>query len=167
MSMQAEEQAKSVLDTFFDGNPRTFPVDPVVVARSLGINVWRGTFDNSISGALIKAKPESGVDLFINESHAPVRQRFTTAHELGHYFSVQSDPERAKGPYMFERGPLASCGTDRDEIYANAFAAALLAPADEVKRLAKIGMPAHAMAARFQISLDAMNIRLSNVVGKG
>lgn len=165
MTTKAEIDAEKVLDVFFDGEPRTFPIDPVVIAREIGINVWRGTYDNSISGALVKASPNHGAAMFINDGHAPVRQRFTAAHELGHYFMVQEDPVRANGPYHFERAHLASCGIDSEEIYANSFAAALLAPADEVRRLHAIGFSPQAMAARFQISLDSMTYRLKDVLG--
>lgn len=165
MPTPAEFKAEAVLDTFFGNNPRQYPIDPVIIARELGINVWRGQYENAISGALVKASPNHGVDMFINEGHAPVRQRFTAAHELGHYFRVQEEPARARGPYHFERAHLAACGTDEDEIFANGFAAALLAPASEVRRLSEIGFTPQQMAARFQISLDSMNIRINNVLG--
>jgi len=58
---------------------------------------------------------------------------------------------------------LASCGTSRQEIFANQFGAELLMPEDEVQQLHRLGLDEVAMARRFNVSLDAMRFRLVNL----
>ncbi|QBO34978.1 ImmA/IrrE family metallo-endopeptidase [Periweissella cryptocerci] len=68
----------------------------------------------------------------VNSSEAPVRQRFTIAHELGHYFLMEELKEKTN------RTPDLSSydSTQREhEIIANSFAADLLMPMELVKKL--------------------------------
>ena len=70
--------------------------------------------------------------IWVNGTHAPVRQRFTLAHELGHCFCNHDD--RALAVDTFET--LSGVATESREVQANAFAAEFLAPADAVRPLA-------------------------------
>lgn len=64
------------------------------------------------------------VVLWVNGTHAPVRQRFTLAHELGHQRCGHD------GTIPVETfTTLGGKATDSREVQANAFAAELLAPA--------------------------------------
>jgi Zn-dependent peptidase ImmA (M78 family) len=128
----------------------------------VGINVYKTELENTLSGMLAKVRPGVDPDIFLNSEHAPVRQRFTCAHELGHYFAMQSGSE---GPdtYIHRRDAVSACGIDSEEIFANRFAAELLMPAAEVRRLRSLGVDEFEMARRFNVSLDAIRIRLSNV----
>ena len=65
----------------------------------------------------------------INPHHAPVRQNFTTAHELGHL--LLHDQEQLHIDHSFRvrlRSGVSSEGTDEAEREANLFAASLLMP---------------------------------------
>lgn len=64
------------------------------------------------------------VVLWVNGTHAPVRQRFTLAHELGH---LRCGHDGAIPVETFTT--LGGKATDSREVQANAFAAELLAPA--------------------------------------
>jgi hypothetical protein len=61
------------------------------------------------------------------------------------------------------RSKLSTAGTDPEEIYANEFAACLLMPEEEVKRMNKAGLDAFDMAVAFGVSRDAMQFRLKNL----
>jgi Zn-dependent peptidase ImmA (M78 family) len=89
------------------------------------------------------------------------RQRFTCAHEIGHYVRRTEHPEEYE--YIDYRDALAAQGTDQEEIYANKFAASLIMPAAEVRRLANQGMSDLQMASRFDVSVEAMQYRLQNL----
>ncbi|EPZ6667431.1 ImmA/IrrE family metallo-endopeptidase, partial [Escherichia coli] len=65
--------------------------------------------------------------------------------------------------YADFRGEESKCGTDPDEIFANQFAAELLMPADEVKKLHAQGNPSYVIAHHFGVSDDAINYRLINL----
>ena len=134
------------------------PVDPIYIAQGLGIQVYTAVLDDGVSGMLVK---RPGVDpaIYLNRLDSPNRQRFTCAHELGHYVKRASTDDDT-WEYVDTRGPNASTGKDPDEIYANGFAAALLMPREAVARMVKNGLTAAEMAYRLGVSLEAMNIRL-------
>lgn len=160
----AKDIATRVLDTLRDETDRlTLPVDPVVVARSLGINVYNSTLGPSVSGMIVKRDPDDDPDIFLNDEHSPVRQRFTCAHELGHYFGNFTWNGERKRVYTHRRDALSACGTDVEEKYANAFAANLLMPAEEVKRLRGMGHDAVEMSRAFWVSVEAMGNRMRSL----
>ena len=163
MEITAEAAAQSILNHFSEGGKVVLPVDPVEVARFLGINVYKTKLDNTLSGMIAKVSPQADTDIIVNSEQAPVRQRFTIAHELGHYFAIRSDPIRDGKPFIHRRAQLAACGTDSEEIFANGFAAQLLMPRNEVIDASRIGADAALLAPRFHVSLDAMTNRLRSL----
>jgi Zn-dependent peptidase ImmA (M78 family) len=70
------------------------------------------------------------VVLWVNGTHAPVRQRFTLAHELGH---LRCGHDGTIPVETFTT--LGGKATDSREVQANAFAAELLAPAAGVRAM--------------------------------
>jgi Zn-dependent peptidase ImmA (M78 family) len=65
----------------------------------------------------------------VNSLHHPNRQRFTIAHEIGHLVMHRNKlSSTVHVDKIFERGVLATLGSDQDEIEANRFAAELLIP---------------------------------------
>jgi Zn-dependent peptidase ImmA (M78 family) len=137
-----------------------FPVDPVRIAKRLGIDVLVADLAPNTSGALVKRSGQDPV-IFLNASDSPNRQRFTCAHEIGHFVRRADDPDQYE--WVDLRGPLAAVGVDPEEIYANAFAASLLMPEDEVRRLHKENRPELFMAQYFDVSREAMQFRLLNL----
>lgn len=162
-SMTAMQAAQSTLAAYTQGNPVSLPVDPIAIARSLGINVYEAAMPNTLSGMIGRMRESGEIDIVVNTEHAPVRQRFTVAHELGHYFAIMADPARAEAPFIHRRDQLAACGTSQEEIFANQFAAELLMPATEVRRLRQTGMDTTRLASHFRVSYDAMTNRLKNL----
>lgn len=158
MSGNPEHDAEELLDTIWDDRP--LPVDPIQIAQQLGIKVYKSALEEGVSGMLIK-EPAKDPEIYINDADSINRQRFTCAHELGHYVKrvASGADEWATIDY---RNPLSSEGTDPDERYANQFAASLLMPKDEVKRLHKEYRPA-SLAYEFGVSEEAMNYRLNTL----
>jgi Zn-dependent peptidase ImmA (M78 family) len=157
--LEPEREARQLLSTAWDGRP--LPVDPIQIAQRLGVKVYTAGLDNGVAGMFRK---RSGLDpeIFVNGSDSLNRQRFTVAHELGHYVKHMADGEE-NWEHVDYRGALAGQGTDSDEIFANQFAASLLMPKDEVIRLRKEGYGPTALAAEFGVSAEAMNYRLANL----
>jgi Zn-dependent peptidase ImmA (M78 family) len=138
------------------------PVDPVYIAEALGINVFVADLEHDVSGMLMKAPGEDAV-IYLKRGHSRNRQRFTCAHELGHYVRATDNGNPETLSIVEHRSLLAQAGTDTEEIYANKFAAALLMPAHIVRaRWAAVAQPA-SLAAEFGVSTDAMNYRLINL----
>jgi len=153
-----ERDAEELLTTVWEGKP--LPVDPIQIAQQLGVKVYKAELDEGVSGMLIK-EPAKDPEIYVNSADSINRQRFTAAHELGHYIKRVSTGAEEWATIDY-RNPLSSEGSDPDEVYANRFAASLLMPKDEVKRLHKEYRPA-TLAYEFGVSEEAMNYRLDSL----
>ena len=138
--------------------PGPVPVDPIKIARGLGIKVYESLLYEDVSGLLIRDKVE-GPRIILNASDTVTRRRVTCAHEIGHFVRRPEGDFR----YLDKRDHLAAAGTDPEEMYANAFAAALLMPAADVQELHDKGFKEYEMALKFQVSPEAMRNRLKNL----
>lgn len=153
--------AQNVLETYWadSGGDLRFPVDPVKIARQLGAAVYIADLAPGVSGQL--EADDWGQTILLSPDNGPNRQRFTCAHEIGHLV----DRAKRGGPAVFTdyRDGRAAEGTDAAEIYANQFAAELLMPAEQVRKLAREGWDTQHMASRFGVSQAAMGIRRDNL----
>lgn len=164
---QAEAAASRLLSTSWWDAPkeeRPLPVDPFAIAAALGITVRRIRLPLDESGNIVLA-PDADPLISLNRGDSPARQRFTCAHEIGHYFRrLESGSLDRQVVFVDRRAQLASAGVDAVEIYANQFAAALLMPARAVQQgYVFEGHRPEALARRFDTSVQAMNLRLRNL----
>ncbi len=142
---------------------RDAPVDLEALASSLGLRVNYAFLPSGISGELVSES--GGFAININATDPTSRQRFTLAHELGHFVRHRDligtgiDDDRAyrstnQGRYFNTRiGP-------RQETEANKFAANLLMPWHLIEDLRAEGLDRAQMARRLGVSEHAMAIRL-------
>lgn len=147
---------------WFDDNLQDapLPVDPFRLAGQFGLAVQKVSLPPNESGK-IEFRAEAVV-ITVNALDHENRQRFTCAHEIGHYVRRRETGSH-QSEFVDYRDTLAGMGTDQEEIYANQFAAALLMPAHLVKRWSNEKKPVEDMAARFGTSVQAMNLRLRNL----
>lgn len=159
---EAERQAESLRETVW-GNK--FPVDPVAIAHGLGIDVVEVELDDNIAGAILK-EPGQDPTIFLNDKDSPNRQRFTAAHELGHYVMHANAPDEFD--YIDSRSSF-EVATEENlaESFADSFATALLMPKSALKRLLKESFTATQIAAYFGVSQDAAYFRLNAVASRG
>ncbi len=109
------------------------PVDVIKVAETLGINVRFVEFeDNNISGLLVKKGSE--IYIGVNETHPENRQRFSIAHEIGHYTLHLFSKSIFVDDIEKFRNKVSSEGSEEEEIEANTFAAELLMPVHFIKK---------------------------------
>ena len=142
------------------GGPVT-PVDPARIAGRLGVEVVQARLPREVSAAIKKELGGDPVILLNREDH-PNRQRFSCAHELGHFVLRRDAPDQYD--YIDYRDPMASTGTQDEEIFANGFAANLLMPEGSVRAAHReVGGSVAALAFRFRVSQDAMVNRLKNL----
>ena len=157
---QVEQKALEVLRLH---GLNSIPVDPVELANREGIKVHNAKFsDDALSGMI--AKRGNDVTLLVNQSDAPFRKRFTIAHELGHHFlHLIGDGDYVDSTTDLFRTEFDEGTKDpsrRAEVEANQFAAALLMPEERVRsEFAKVSN-SKAMARLFNVSEEAMGIRL-------
>ena len=143
------------------------PTDVYRVAGSLGIKILLTKFDrDDVSGVLIR----KGDDILIgvNVDHSSNRQRFTIAHEIGHFLLHMIKPIFVDQVILRFRDDVSSEGCDLEEIEANVFAAELLMP--EFFILRDIGSldiwddeSIQRLAREYDVSLQSLAYRLSNL----
>ena len=127
------------------------------IAHALDIQEIRVEHLSNIEGALI-APPERGAGrILVNNSH-PRRQRFTVAHELGHYLSPHHVPTAETGFWCTQSDLSVRPSSDRarhrrQEGEANLFAIELLAPRSRARRFCT-GRPDIARILEMVDSLD-------------
>lgn len=107
------------------------------------------------SGQYLERGPTGEPTIYINTKKSWTHQRFTLAHELGHYFLGHGSRMRDTKEQLFKRDPA--------EIDANRFAAELLMPENKVREYARNFLSLEEMADRFRVSEQAMYNRLDNL----
>lgn len=145
------------------------PVPVEKIARSVGVNVAYNNFNNEVSGLLVR-KPGEAV-IGVAKEQSKERQRFTIAHELGHYLLHEGDEVHVDKMFRVNlRSPLSSTAEDVEEVEANAFAASLLMPmrfliADLQDVALDIDDPEQIeeLAKSYEVSTQAMTYRLMNI----
>lgn len=95
----------------------------------------------------------------VNSQHPIVRQRYTLGHELGHYLNHRDSVKSFEDTVYFRSKQKSSM-----EYMADQFAAQLLMPEDDIKKLVGEGVKTvKEMASRFEVSLEAMKYRLEEL----
>lgn len=95
----------------------------------------------------------------VNNLHPEVRQRYTLGHELGHYLNHRKTVKCFEDSVFFRNKQKSSM-----EYMADLFAAQLLMPETDIKTLLSEGVKTvKEMAAKFDVSLEAMKYRLEEL----
>lgn len=138
-------------------HPGHFPVDVEQIAEQIGIRVEETYLREGVSGMLQVQQGQTPI-IYVDAREPKVRQRFTIAHELGHYIERVN---RGHKDFSFvdRRGAVY----DIHEFYADEFAGALLMPATELNRLREEGLSIREIGQRFGVSPTAVNKRIERV----
>lgn len=138
------------------------PVDVEALAKALDVNVVFEHMENAVS-AMLSIEDENA-NVVVNAGHPENRRRFSIAHELGHFMLHISDDKHLFVDRNFFRNQASSVGESRQEIEANAYAAALLMPArlieEELSDEYDTELYIDELAEKFTVSEHAMTIRL-------
>lgn len=127
----------------------SLPVRVAAIARALGLPIVAKALPDGVDGALFRYR--SGAVIVYDPRRPRERVRFTVAHEIGHW--------------LLGRAGAVACHCERlqysaEERRANRFAAALLMPREDVIACWLSGKAFTSMAARYEVSLEAMHWRL-------
>ncbi|OWY13518.1 hypothetical protein B6V73_17165 [Thioclava sp. JM3] len=152
---------KDILDHYL----AEYPVKLGQLAKELGVSIKVSSMNTGVSGQIMR---EGGnYTIRVNRHEARERQRFTIAHELAHYFLhrsvIDSSPDGIRDNVLYRSGE-----PERIEFEANRLAADIVMPMPLVEKVLQEefgGVVTEAtiesLAARFQVSKAAMEIRLS------
>lgn len=164
VTIPAKRAAEAVLQALVVGGDGIFtpPIDPFELAKTLGIEVYVTPLASGLSGFIAKPSPEEPAKIYVNSTHSHVRQRFTVAHEIGHFFHEGLLRNGSYDSLRREEGH-ANLGTDPKERWANSFAASLLMPGGPVSTLYASGRTTSELASTFNVSEAAMSFRLANL----
>jgi Zn-dependent peptidase ImmA (M78 family) len=149
---QARNDANKILEESWE--PGVFPVDPILIARDLGVSVFEDELGENVWGMLVGSN--GNVSMFLDQSQPPKRFRFTCAHELGHFYHRRE--EIAGGGAIVDHRNEGGRGRS-DEIYANEFAASLLMPEYAFRKACREGMSDMELMRMFDVSLAAVVVR--------
>jgi Zn-dependent peptidase ImmA (M78 family) len=143
---------------------KSIPVPVHSLPASLGIKLKTAFLASGISGML--EKKDDSFLITINVADPDTRQRFTLAHELGHYMLHRHligdglDDDRAYRSTEAGKYHNTLIGPE-EETEANRFAANLLMPREAINReRLKLSDDIRAMASLFGVSEHAMSIRM-------
>lgn len=119
-----EELARQVLQVFYNGGEIRYPIDPFKLLSEFGIVYQLRDFDK-LEGIYIVPEDENDIPIVgINNNRPVTRQRFTAAHEICHHIKDKTDI------YCPIKGIKNAI-----EKFADRFAAALLMPIDDLKKI--------------------------------
>jgi Zn-dependent peptidase ImmA (M78 family) len=168
-----EAQAQALLDEL---GVRGIPVAVDRIAKGLGARVSYSPLDEELSG-MIFIKDDIPI-IGVNSLHHPNRQRFTLAHEIAHlrlhrdHITEAVHVDRRFAESVLRRDPASATGTQRLEIEANQFAAALLLPRSRLEELldaAELDIEDERaleyFARKFKVSKATLQYRIRNLAG--
>jgi Zn-dependent peptidase ImmA (M78 family) len=154
-------------------------IDIESIVNSYNIKLeYKEDLPQNLDGQFNISKKDGACLIMVNKNKHVNRQRFTLAHEFGHFISYKFtnkfggrvDYDDGGGKDIIEsrnRDEESSLGTDLEEMFANQFAASILMPKtwleenfdksnnlnNELKRIANL----------LQVSTDALEYRLLNL----
>ena len=139
------------------------------IVEGEGLHIEKQHFEQDWSGFLLRGPSRSIVG--VNKNHSISRQRFTIAHELGHFLLHDGEALHVDKSFRVNfRDAAAGLGTAVEEIESNTFAACLLMPEQFLLndiRGEHLDINDEAavldLAKRYQVSQQAMTIRLMNL----
>ncbi len=147
----------------------SIPVDVEGLALALQLKVEKQNLEKEISG-MIKRRND-GYTIIINQNDPITRQRFTIAHEIGHF--IYHRPKIGDGivdDVLYRQTSYAGISNNqinaKDEQQANNFAANLLMPPFSIEKIKKENnnkIDANFLAERLNVSTQAIKNRLSNL----
>lgn len=173
MSIRRKRIEQSVQALLQHNNIVEPPINVEGIVKAFGIVVRKKqNKDSDISGFLFRDNERTVIG--VNSFHSLSRQRFTVAHELGHYLLHSQSDDRMYIDRNFEvmfRDNRSSDGSNTEEREANLFAAELLMPEhflrEDLAAISRLDLVddhfIKQLARKYKVSFQAMLFRLTNL----
>ena len=153
----ANRVAQKLLIDAEQANP---PIDINVILQSLGINLLPYDFPEKVSAVLLK--DHNMLVVGVNKTHHPNRQRFSIAHEIGHY-SLGHYRDIFIDMEAISQGRFDICDEQHNKVQeqeANHFAGELLIPSSMLKKDFSDMGNVDQIARAYRVSKEALWIKL-------
>lgn len=147
------KKIEAVCDYQIDSLPDS-PVKVVEAAYGIGLEVYKATLPDGISGMLKRRERK----IYVEKSDPEEKQRFTCAHEIGHFILHGED--------YYNNVLFRSLITNVLEKEANTMAAEILMPRYFVERFADSDLPLEEVAQKFKVSEGAARFRIKYIKGE-
>ena len=160
LTKQRQNEIDFIIDDIAAKTGVFYPKDSLLdIAKVSSIKVYvtdLSEIGDNISGAIMYEDPaiKKGTSIFINENMSGRRQRFTLAHELGHFFLHNGSTK------LRIDGLDYSKDNHNEETEANYFAASLLMPKDILKQKLDDGLSIGQLSEYFDVSEVAVQNRI-------
>lgn len=142
------------------------PTDVEALCLELGVECEGERLPDNVSGFIEKVD-DYDYRIVYNSRHARVRQRFTIAHELGHFYLHRQILGCGTGDNKAYRSEDTGHDnpniTQRHETEANAFAADLLMPKKLIEKWHDEGCSFYDVKRKLDVSEEALTFRLQNI----
>ncbi|MCZ7891044.1 ImmA/IrrE family metallo-endopeptidase [Agrobacterium salinitolerans] len=158
---KVSERHRAILEKYLT----EFPIKLGQLARELGVSIKISSMRSGVSGQI--AREEDGYVVRVNRNEARERQRFTIAHELAHFLLhrqiIDTSPNGITDNVLYRSGE-----PEKIEYEANRLAADIVMPISLIEEELRTRFGGsiteatiESLAARFEVSKAAMEIRLS------
>ncbi len=152
---------QKALDILRLTNIKTAPISLDLACEKLGFKIVPYDFPESMSALLIIEGNNRVIG--VNKNHSSVRQRFSVAHELGHFVSGHEDFNHEEVAHI-DREKKYLNRFHRMEEEADEFAAELLMPESLLKNdFHTFSREIEDLARKYEVSQQAMTIQLINL----
>lgn len=150
-------EAASVLRRLEASGLLKLPIDIYSVSEYLGIDIKEEVMDDELSGFIEPRR--TGWVIGVNSYHHSNRQRFTIAHEIGHFLLHKPSEKHVDITFARRAGRRNKMENEADN-----FAANLLMPEKEVRERISAGESSlEKLAALFGVSAMAVKYRVQSL----
>lgn len=161
MSKIIERIEELTSEILLESDMYKIPVDVLSIAKANDISIFKGNLDKNTSGAIRFNTNSRNFEILVNANDTRTRQRFTIAHELGHYFLHRELLEGNNDLHVDIMYRMITDEKERErEKEADYFAGALLMNRILVENLYKEKRTITELAELFDVSVSAMTVRL-------
>lgn len=134
------------------------PANILKIAEANDIAVYTADLEKKILGAIKYDKNSKKYTILLNKKQDYVQQRFTLAHELGHFFMhkkiLESEEVHVDIMYKIE---------EQDEKDVDYFAGALLMNKMLLEKMYETNQSIRELAEMFEVSVSVMTLRLDTL----
>lgn len=172
MNVRRKHIRDLVLNLLDESGISEAPINVEEIVERRNAVIHKQSVDDDFSGYLFRDTARLAAVIGVNSDHHPNRQRFTVAHELGHFLLHTGDEVHIDRRFVMKRRDgKSSEGTDVEEVEANLFAAELLMPEhflfQDIEHLGGIDFldeqTVGRLAHKYRVSQQAMTIRLTSL----